>query len=214
MTVVGGEALRDCLVASGAVPALARLCFCLESPWPARVLDGSVEVASCATLAPAMRALTPVEAAVAVAIGGSVLAVTLPAFLGSLQASQLVEPLSGLERLAGRASALAAGRAPSEAYPATVELTPSRVPRGERLLAPPGSWDHPTWQELGFAPTAPHAFAFGFSSENGELLATFRAYAHGDLDGDGALSTFAVSGASAEGAAPIVHPMEIHREVE
>jgi hypothetical protein len=161
-----------------------------------------------------VRALTPVEAALAVAIGGSALAAMLPPFLENLHASALVEPMSGLERIAGRACALAAGRPTTEAFPAAVSLTPAAVPRGERVVDPPGTWDHPTWRELGFAPTGPHAFSFGFASENGPTLATFRAYAEGDLDGDGSLSTFSIVGASAEGRAPFVEPLEMHREVE
>ncbi|MBN2193954.1 MAG: hypothetical protein JW751_14150 [Polyangiaceae bacterium] len=161
-----------------------------------------------------MRAFTPVEAALAVAIGGSVLATMLPAFLGNLHASQLVEAMSGLEQIASRACALAAGRPVTEAFPPSVELTPAKVPRGERVLDPPGTWSHPTWQELGFAQASPHAFSFGFTSDRGATLATFRAYAHGDLDGDGNLSTFSIVGASPEGGAPIVEPLGMHREVE
>ncbi len=161
-----------------------------------------------------MRALTPVEAALTVAVGGSVLAAMLPAFLENLHASALVEPLAGLQRIAGRACALAAGRAVTHAFPATVGLTPEKVPRGERVVDPPGTWSHPTWLELGFEPPTPHAYSFGFTSEHGATLATFRAYAQGDLDGDGSLSTFAITGASAEGRAPFVQPLEMHREVE
>lgn len=161
-----------------------------------------------------MRVLTPVEAALAVAVGGSLLAAMLPAFLENLHASALVEPMTGLQRIAGRACALAAGRAVADAFPKTVELTPAKVPRGERVIDPPGTWSHPTWQELGFEPPSPHAFAFGFTSEHGATLATFRAYAQGDLDGDGSLSTFAIVGASPEGRAPFAQPLEMHREVE
>ncbi len=161
-----------------------------------------------------MRALTPVEAAIVVAVAGSVLAVTLPEFLRNLHASRLVEPIDGLKHIAARASALAAGRPTEQAYPATVGLTPEKVPRGERTADPPGTWDHPTWRALAFEHRIPHGFSFGFDSQNAPEAATFRAYAHGDIDGDGILSTFEVSGQSVEGQAPVVFALEMYREVE
>lgn len=161
-----------------------------------------------------MRSLTPVEAAVAVAIAGSVLATALPAFVRNLHASRLVEPIDGLNRIATRATALAATRPAQAAYPESVGLTPEAVPQGERVTDPPGTWDHPTWRELDFAITVPHSFSFAFESENGTPEARFRAYAHGDLDGDGNRSTFEIRGRARDGASPTVMPLEMTREVE
>ena len=161
-----------------------------------------------------MRALTPVETAVAVAIGGSLLAVMVPAFVRNVHASRLAEPLEGLTRIATRATALAAGRPAEMAYPATVELTPSSVPRGQRKVDPPGTWSHPTWRRLDFEFTVPHAFSFEFESHNRKGLATFRARAHGDLDGDGVLSTFELGGQSKDGGQPVVTPLEVVRAIE
>ena len=161
-----------------------------------------------------MRPLSPVEAAVIVAVGGSVLAVTLPEFVRNLHASRLVEPMDGLKWIAGRASALAAGRPTESAYPPTVELTPAKVPRGERVVDPPGTWDQPTWRALAFEQSVAHGFSFAFESHNGPHAAAFRASAHGDLDGDGIVSTFEVSGQSLKGQAPVVFALEMHREVE
>ena len=161
-----------------------------------------------------MRALTPVEAAIVVAVAGSVLAVSLPEFLRNLHASRLVEPIDGLKHIAARASALAASRPTAQAYPPTVELTPEKVPRGERVVDPPGTWDAPTWRALAFEQRVAHGFSFGFESQNSPHLASFRAYAHGDLDGDGILSTFEVSGQSVEGQSPVVFALEMYREVE
>ena len=100
--------------------------------------------------APIVRAFTPVEVAVAVAIAGSVLATALPVFVKNLHASRMPEPIDGLGRIGARATALAASRAAESAYPETVGLTPRDVPRGERVLDPAGTWDQPTWRELGF----------------------------------------------------------------
>lgn len=153
------------------------------------------------------------------AVAGSVLAVALPTFFRNLHASRLVEPIDGLNRIAARASALAATRPLTLAYPDTVELTPAKVPRGERVTDPPGTWEHPTWQALAFAQTTPHSFSFAFEGHNavpGTAASTagFRALAQGDLDGDGIVSTFTISGQCGEGSAPVVFALEMYREVE
>ncbi|MBX3129549.1 MAG: hypothetical protein KF718_22715 [Polyangiaceae bacterium] len=161
-----------------------------------------------------MRTLSPIEAALAVAIAASVLATALPAFVRNLHASRLVEPVDGLNRIATRATVLAVGRPPSAAYPPSAPLTPAEVPKGQRVTDPPGTWSHPTWQELGFFIDVPHSFSFLFESEGGESGSRFTARAHGDLDGDGLWSTFEISGQSEPGKPPVVQPMEIDREVE
>ncbi len=161
-----------------------------------------------------MRALSWVEVAAVFAAGGAVLAAFIPAFVENLEASRLAEPLEGLGTIAARATALAAGRPIEQSYPETVGLTPSVVPRGERVVDPPGTWDKPTWQRLGFRFDRPHAFSFLFESSNGKGIAAFEARAHGDLDGDGVLSTFMVRGESRDQHQPMVFPLEIDREVE
>ncbi len=161
-----------------------------------------------------MRSLTPLEAAVAVAIFGSVLATALPTFVHNLHASALVEPIDGLGRIATRATSLAASRPIQNAYPATVPLTPGSVPAGSRVTDPPGTWDHATWRELEFGFTVPHAFSFAFESQNAPDVSTFHALAHGDLDGDGSLSTFEIGGEVHAGGEPKTGAMDIHREVE
>ncbi|MDF3072049.1 MAG: hypothetical protein K0R38_7650 [Polyangiaceae bacterium] len=161
-----------------------------------------------------MRSLTPVEAALAFAIGGSVLAVFLPPFIRNLHASRLTEPLAGLERISARAAALADAAPALQAYPPSVALTPAQVPRGELVVDPPGTWAHPTWRLLDFSLEAPHAFSFEFVSNNSAQGSTYTATAHGDLDGDGVQSTFQVSGVTRPGNSPETSPLEVMREVE
>jgi hypothetical protein len=161
-----------------------------------------------------VRSLSPVEAAAAVAIAGSILAVAVPAFVRNLHASRLVEPLDGLNRIASQATAMAAARPAAIAYPAGVGLTPDQVPRGEAMLDPPGTWDHPTWRTLGIEWTVPHHYSFAFLSENSPGTALFEARAHGDLDGDGVFSTFEIAGESKDGREPVIYPIESYREVE
>jgi hypothetical protein len=162
----------------------------------------------------AQRSVTPVQAATAFAVVGSVLFSVIPPFVRNLHASRLVEPLDGLNHIATRATALAAVRAAEVAYPPTVELTPREVPRGEPVTDPEGTWDNPTWRLLSFGWTVPHCYSFAFESNNRKGFAEFRASAHGDLDGDGVQSSFEVSGYSRDGAEPVSLPMRITREVE
>lgn len=161
-----------------------------------------------------MRPLTFLETAVLGSVVASTLCVAVPAFIRNVHASRLVEPMEGLERITARSLALSLGRPTETAFPPSAPLTPASVPRGEMVVDPPGTWSHPTWRELDFGFDTPHAFSFAYESKNGPEESTFRAVAHGDLDGDGSLSTFAVSGGVRRGEAPYSHPIEIHREVE
>ena len=51
-----------------------------------------------------MRALSPVELAVAVSLAGTVAATTVPTFMRNVHASRLSEPVEGLKRIAARAT--------------------------------------------------------------------------------------------------------------
>ena len=161
-----------------------------------------------------MRALSPIEAAIAFALGGSVLAVAVPEFVRGLHASRLAEPVDGLKRIATSAVGLASSAGADATFPASVALTPAEVARGVRAEDPPGVWDHATWRALGFRFDHPHAFSFAFESSQGPAGAHFRATAHGDLDGDGVLSTFEIEGEADADGARIVPGMYIDREVE
>lgn len=161
-----------------------------------------------------MRAITPVEAALAFAIGGSLLAVTVPAFLRNLHASRMSEALDGLEKLSARAMILSDTAPLGAAFPASCPLTPAVVPRATLVVDPPHTWDHPTWRLLDFGFETPHAYSFQFESQNGADVSRFVAIAHGDLDGDGVVSTFKISGSIREGQSPQRDVLEVSREVE
>ena len=74
---------------------------------------------------------------------------------------------------------------------------------------PFGTWQTPTWQALGFPPPRasgraftegqPHAFSFAFDSTLSPARSSFVAHAHGDLDGNGVMSTFELRGHDVEG---------------
>ena len=161
-----------------------------------------------------MRPLAPVEAALAFALGGSVLAVTVPAFVRNLNASRMTEALDGLERISARANALADSAPQDRAYPPSCPLTPATVPRATLVTDPPATWNQPTWRLLGFSIDTPHAYSFQFDSTNDAKISSFTVEAHGDLDGDGVVSTFRTGGSVEPGQPPRRSALEVMREVE
>ncbi|MGK3984041.1 hypothetical protein WME99_13445 [Sorangium sp. So ce136] len=162
------------------------------------------------------RSWSALELSAAFAVGGSVLAVAVPAFFRNLSASKLSEPIDGLDRLVTSAVAYAEARPQEISFPPSAPLTPAQVPRGVRAVDPPESWEHLTWKSLDFRFEGPHAFAFQFTSElDPAKTMRFVATAHGDLDGDGAVSTFEVRGERVPGEPARVLPgMFVDREVE
>ena len=161
-----------------------------------------------------MRALTPLELAVVVSLGGTMAATMIPTFLRNVHASRLSEPVDGLKRIAAHATLRASGLPTESAYPESAPFTPIVTPRGVLAQDPPGTWDTPTWRALDFSFDAPHAYSFSFDSVDAEARSTFAAHARGDLDGDGVTSSFSIAGAVERGGEPTVQPLEIFREVE
>lgn len=161
-----------------------------------------------------MRALTPLEAALAVSIGGSVLAVVIPSFVRNVHASYVSEATSGVSALAARASAILDAAGSPAALPDAAPLTPSTVPRGTRTADAPGVWDHPTWRALEFGFESSHAYSFAFDAEKAADAAKFGARAHGDLDGDGTTSTIQIEGHFRPGAPTVLSDMDVQNEIE
>lgn len=161
--------------------------------------------------------MTLLRFAALVGIGGSLAAVAVPAFWRNLSASKTTEALDGLGTISRSAVSQAEGNAPAEVFPPSVELTPADVPRGESAKDPPGTWDHLTWRALGFRLDHEHAYSFRFDSSFDRMTQTarFSARAHGDLDGDGNLSTFEVRGERLPGeAAHLMAGLLVTREHE
>ena len=158
-----------------------------------------------------MRRFTPIELAIGVALLGSIAAVAVPVFIRDLHASRFTEPIDGLARMSQSAVAFAEA---NRRFPESAPLTPATPPRGTKEADPPGTWDHPSWQALDFRPAAegvPHAYAYAFDSQG----SAFAARAHGDLDGDGILSTFEVRGIVPTDGPPRTQPgMYVEAELE
>ncbi len=169
------------------------------------------------------RAFSAVEIAAAISLSASLLGVAVPTFVRDFKASRLVEPTEGLAAIGAGAVAYAVTHAGPKtvllAFPRSVGLTPSTPARGRLAVDPPGTWSDPTWQALQFPTTGngfsfadgdPHGFAFAFdNATSGAGLAarsTFVATAHGDLDGDGARSTFELHGHYTAADGPVVEP--------
>jgi len=163
--------------------------------------------------------MTAVELAVAFAVGGSLVAVAVPAVVRNVHASKLVEPVEGVKEIAEGATAYARAHDVPHAYPPSAPLTPATVPRGTREVDPAGAWDQPSWKAIGFRAVeegVPHAFAFALDTADAPTRSTFSAVAHGDLDGDGVTSTFEVKGHDAIGEkGPSIDPgMVVLSELE
>lgn len=163
------------------------------------------------------RPWTAIELALAIGIGGSVVAVAVPAFLRNLSFSWLSEPIDGLDAMVTAAVAYSEGRPQAICFPPSAPLTPAEVPRGVAAADPQDAWEHLTWRSLRFAFDRPHRFSFRFDSvlDPQTDVMRFAATAQGDLDGDGVLSTFEVRGERLPGgAARVVPGMFVDRELE
>jgi hypothetical protein len=163
--------------------------------------------------------LTALEAAAAIALGGSVLAVAVPTFVRNLSSSRLAEATQGVATLGTHAVAFAADRPCADGFPPTAPLTPTSVPRGAPVVdADPDPWLAPTWRALDFRPSppgVPHSFSFAFDTSHPRREdSDFVAAAHGDLDGDGVLSTFEVRGTCRHDTAALVPGMYVEAELE
>jgi hypothetical protein len=152
-----------------------------------------------------------------VLLGGTVLAIGIPSLIRNLSASKLLEATKGLEHLSVRAIAYAETKPPEISFPPSAPLTPAVVPRGQQAVDPPDAWSHLTWHALSFRFDHAHSFSFAWDSRYDPAVGRweFVARSHGDLDGDGALSTFEVRGVRDWDGPPRVVPgLYVWREVE
>jgi prepilin-type N-terminal cleavage/methylation domain-containing protein len=62
--------------------------------------------------------------------------------------------------------------------------------RGQRYQSEMADWDVSPWRELHFSIPQPQCYAYSFDSSGTGVQATASAIAHGDLDGDGSISTY------------------------
>jgi type IV pilus assembly protein PilA len=92
---------------------------------------------------------------------------------------------------------------------ATATPVPSsgKPPVAEKYQSRPSDWSGDAtsgWQCLGFSIEEPQYYEYEYTSSNTSALAGgFTAFAHGDLNGDGATSQFSVQGSAQNGAIAI-----------
>lgn len=161
--------------------------------------------------------LSLVQIAVGIGLTGSLLCIAVPSFIENLRASKLSEPVANLRTIVSGAITYGGKHDGETSLPPSVELTPKDVPKGVTVVDPKGTWDHLTWRALGFGLTEAHAFSYQFGMKYDPIAAktSFEVTAHGDLDGDGSLSTFSVFGEKTrDGGTRALSGMYVDREVE
>ena len=72
-------------------------------------------------------------------------------------------------------------------FPASAPATPAQVPSGAKFRPDASTWSHPTWKALHFEMEMPMYYSYEIITSKDGRAATVRA--HGDLNGDGKLST-------------------------
>ncbi|MEZ4466122.1 MAG: hypothetical protein R3F43_17135, partial [bacterium] len=140
---------------------------------------------------------------------GVLAAVAIPAFIKYIRRSKASEARVEVRRLAMAARAYHAefGKLPAAAPP-----TPAEVPcgSGDPKPASPDLWAHPAWQALSFATPDNPRYQYSFEAD----ATGFTARARGDLDCDGVLSTFEITGVLREGELDLSPGIHTRDELE
>jgi type IV pilus assembly protein PilA len=138
---------------------------------------------------------TLIELMIVVAIIGILAAIAVPAFMQYIKRAKTAEAEGQVSRIYGAARAYYLAVVPMQ-FPDPVPMTPveSCCATGGRCLPNAAIWDTPTWKALYFSVDDPHYYRYAFYSEGVLETAKFLAYAYGDLDCDGILSTFSMYG--------------------
>ena len=151
---------------------------------------------------------TLLELMVTVAIIGVLAAVAIPSFMTYIRRARAAEAPQMLEKIySGARTYYLEGNHYRDARGAMVTV-PSQFPASEaitpavpccsaglnRCPATPASWETPTWQSIQFSLSDPHYYRYAFESSDVGGGSEFFAYAYGDLDCDGELSTYAIYG--------------------
>lgn len=146
--------------------------------------------------------LTLVETALLLSLGGILLAVGVPTFVGALQTSKLSEPPAELARLYAAAAAYyqRGEEEPGHCLPKSAGPTPalpSKDPVAIQFAKVEGDVGA-TWNALGYEPQRPIRYRYALDvkrpgcgttrDSQGQFALSVRA--EGDLDGDGVMSLF------------------------
>lgn len=157
------------------------------------------------------KGFTLIELMIVVAIIGILAAVAIPAFMKYIRRSKTSEATLNLRKLFdssvsyyGGEHAARNGGILDRQFPVTNAFTPvdTACNDGEsKKFAPDASlWTTPTWEALNFAINDPALFQYQYVAAGSNEGANFTAGAQGDLDCNGALSTFERVGTIVDGA--------------
>lgn len=86
--------------------------------------------------------------------------------------------------------------------------------KGKRYQSSPAEWKRAPWDNLGFSMHQPQYYLYSFESQGAGREATATATAHGDLNGDGNLSTFRLTVGVDEKFKAVVSPNLVRENPE
>ena len=154
------------------------------------------------------KGFTLIELMIVVAIIGILAAVAIPAFMKYIRRSKTSEALMNLRKLFDSSVAYfeaehyargisvndgGESTAITRQFPDPVAKTPAvnQCDADDQKFHPvQTTWDAPTWQELNFAISDPHYYAYQYDCTGNNTSSLFTARAYGDLDCDDKYSTF------------------------
>jgi type IV pilus assembly protein PilA len=152
---------------------------------------------------------TLIELMIVVAIIGILAAVAIPAFMKYIRRSKTVEATMNVRKLFDSSvsyyegeHADKSGNPLAKQFPGAPTNNPSPgsptdkccKKAGDKCVPDVHNFEDPTWAALNFSVDDPFYFGYQYNSAGSETDAKFQAYAFGDLDCDGTLSTFERSG--------------------
>ena len=131
-----------------------------------------------------------------VAVVGMLAAVAIPAFMDYMKKSKVTEAALQLNKLGKNAKVYYITNA--EFPKGTAALTPAASCCGgprNHCVTTPADWASPVWQALDFQIDEPSLFQYSYTGDG----ATFTATAVGDLDCDGTMITYTLTGTADQG---------------
>ena len=176
------------------------------------------------------RAFTAVELMNFLALAAVLSAIGMYALARYVQHAKTVEAVSSVTALAGRAAEYydasdrtqPAGAEPSAVHAMRHFPPSSRVPvpseqdsvRGRRYQSNLADWSASPWRELRFSIVQPQCFRYSFIAEGAGTTAKAVVTAEGDLDGDGARSSYSLEVTPNQGLAAQVEKTMTRKDAE
>jgi len=149
-------------------------------------------------------------AAMTVPMIGVLSAVAIPAFMKNARKAKTAEATHQLNLIANGVDAARKGnRLPKGEVGPTPAAGSCCRAEGDKCRDDPGIWKHRLWKQLGYSVDDPHYYSYRYQSDG----KTFVAVAEGDLDCDGQLSRFTLSG-TVGGDGNLIRDLRVENELE